>query len=300
LWIVHAHLLHPGCEVGLQSQQVVGGADQAVQSRLVQSHVGEEHLLVVIRQVGNFGFHARTERHDRCVFPGGLLLYQLQQRIVVAESVLCDVGGIQRRLGGNQAQRLDVRQLLPRKIECAHGFGLVKLRLRFLQHGNQQLRFLVAGLRRLAIAGERLVHRGKIRQRQFGLDRFDVGKRINFSGDVRDIVVGEAAYHVHHRIGFTDVSEKLVAQTFAFGGARHQTGDVHELHDRCNHFLRPGDGGELCQPGIRHCDDADIRLDGAERIVLSRDARLGERVEQRGLADIGQTDDTAFETHRIG
>jgi hypothetical protein len=48
---------------------------------------------------------------------------------------------------------------------------------------------------------------------------------------------------------------------------------------------------------IRHFDDADVRLDGAERIVLRRDAGLGQRVEQCGLADVGQTDDAAFEAH---
>ena len=41
-------------------------------------------------------------------------------------------------------------------------------------------------------------------------------------------------------------------------------------------------------------DDADVRLDGAERIVLGRDAGLGERVEQGGLADVRQADDAAL------
>src|SRR5690606_34931443 len=43
--------------------------------------------------------------------------------------------------------------------------------------------------------------------------------------------------------------------------------------------------------------DADIGLDGAERVVLGRDARLGQGVEGGGLADIGQADDAALETH---
>ena len=55
---------------------------------------------------------------------------------------------------------------------------------------------------------------------------------------------------------------------------------------------------QLVEPGIRHRDLADIRLDGAERIIRRlRRCRLGQRVEQRRLADIGQPDDTAFESH---
>ncbi len=148
-------------------------------------------------------------------------------------------------------------------------------------------------------AGERLVHGRQIGQRQFGIDGFDVGKRIDFAGDVHHVVVGETAHHMHDRIGLTDVGKELVAQTFAFRGAGHQTGNVHEFHDRRNHLLRLGDGRKLRQPGIRHFDDADVRLDGAERIVFRRDSGLGQRVEQRGLADIGQSDDSAFETHGI-
>ena len=48
---------------------------------------------------------------------------------------------------------------------------------------------------------------------------------------------------------------------------------------------------------VGHLDDADVGLDRAERIVLRGDARLGERVEERRLADVGQADDAAFEAH---
>src|SRR5207237_244027 len=48
---------------------------------------------------------------------------------------------------------------------------------------------------------------------------------------------------------------------------------------------------------VRHFDDADIRLDGAEGIVLGGDARLGDGVEQRRLADVRQADDPAPQAH---
>ncbi len=40
-----------------------------------------------------------------------------------------------------------------------------------------------------------------------------------------------------------------------------------------------------------------VRLDGAEGIVLRRDAGLGQRIEECRLADVGQADDAAFEAH---
>ena len=42
---------------------------------------------------------------------------------------------------------------------------------------------------------------------------------------------------------------------------------------------------------LRHGDHARVRLDGAEGIVRGLRARLGDRVEQGGLAHVGQTDD---------
>src|SRR6185503_904184 len=90
------------------------------------------------------------------------------------------------------------------------------------------------------------------------------------------------------------VGEELVAETLALGGAGHQAGDVDELDHRRHHLLRLLDRRDRIEAPVGHRHDADVRLDGAERIVLGGDARLGERVEQGGLADVRQADDTAL------
>ena len=91
--------------------------------------------------------------------------------------------------------------------------------------------------------------------------------------------------------------EELVAQAFALGGAGHQAGDVDELDDGRHDALGLDDLGQLRQARIGHFDHADVGLDGAEGIVLGRDAGLGQRVEEGGLADVGQADDAALEAH---
>ena len=58
------------------------------------------------------------------------------------------------------------------------------------------------------------------------------------------------------------------------------------------------DGGDLVEPVVGHRDLAHVGLDRAEGIVRGlRGLRFGQGIEQRRLADIGQADDTAFETH---
>ena len=57
------------------------------------------------------------------------------------------------------------------------------------------------------------------------------------------------------------------------------------------------DVGQFLQARIRHRHDADVRIDGAEGVVLGGDLRARQGVEQRRLADVRQADDSAFDGH---
>ncbi|MNF68866.1 hypothetical protein D3C84_507330 [compost metagenome] len=100
-------------------------------------------------------------------------------------------------------------------------------------------------------------------------------------------------------VGLADVGEELVAQAFTLGGAFHQAGDVDELHGGRQHALGLDDLGQGLEARIGHRHDAAVRLDGAEREVLRGDAGFGQGVEQGGLADVGQADDAAVESHGV-
>jgi hypothetical protein len=177
--------------------------------------------------------------------------------------------------------------------------GLPSLRWgsRRSSNANQFLGFLVAGAGLLALAIERALDGGEVGQRQFGEDRFDVGQRIDAPRDMDDVVVLEAADDADDGIGFADIGQELVAQAFAFRGAGDQAGDIDELDDRRLDALRLDDRRDLLQARIGHFDNADVGLDGAEGIVLGGDAGLGQGIEEGGLADVRQADDTALEAH---
>ncbi len=99
--------------------------------------------------------------------------------------------------------------------------------------------------------------------------------------------------------GFTDVGQKLVAETFTFGRAFHQARDINEFHRRRQDALRFDDFSQLVQTRIGHRYDTGVRLNGTEGEVGRFNTRFGERIEQGGFADVGQTDDTAFESHDL-
>ena len=74
-------------------------------------------------------------------------------------------------------------------------------------------------------------------------------------------------------------------------GAAHEAGDVVEV-DRVPDDLRGADvSATLLQALVDDRHDRDVRLDRRERVVRRLGARLGQRVEQRGLARVGHPDD---------
>ena len=172
-----------------------------------------------------------------------------------------------------------------------------------LAHARQQFAqfdvVLVTALGAFVRALHAFLHRIQIGQRQFGIDGLDVRQRIDAAGDMHDVLVLEAAHHVGDVIHLADVGEKFIPQSFALGRAGHEAGDVHEFDRGREDFFGFGDLRELLQARVRHLDDTDVRVDRAEGIILRGDARLGERVEERGLAHVRQADDAAFETHNM-
>ena len=167
-------------------------------------------------------------------------------------------------------------------------------------HGEvvQLLGLLVAALGLLLHRDDAPLEAFEVGQHQLGLDRVDVGQRIDAALDMGDVVVLEAAHDMGDRVAFADIGEELVAEPLALRRAAHQAGDVDEGEAGRDDLLRAGDRGERVQPRVGHGDVADVRLDGAERIIRRlRGGRLGERVEERRLADVRQADDAAFEAH---
>ena len=91
---------------------------------------------------------------------------------------------------------------------------------------------------------------------------------IDRSHHVDHVGILEAANHMYHGVDFANVREELVAEPFALRGALHEAGDVHELHDGGDFAFGFDDLVQLLEPRIGDLDHPDVRLHGAERVVL--------------------------------
>src|SRR5690606_13096332 len=200
--------LHAGGEIGLQTQQLVAGADDAIQAGLGHAHVFQEDGLVLVVQVGDLGLDGGADGDHGGVFRRRVVLYGLQVRIVL-EAVVLDVGDVHGALGGDEAIALHQGLLVFVQAQAAHGFALVQDRHDALQQGDQADGFLVAGIGQLAVLLQRFVGGGQVGQGQLGVDDLDVGHGIDAAGHVDDVLVFETAHDVDDGVGLADVGEEL-------------------------------------------------------------------------------------------
>ena len=141
----------------------------------------------------------------------------------------------------------------------------------------------------------------EVGQHQLRRDDLDVADRVEETHRVGDVVFLEATHNVDDCVDFADVGEELVAEAFALVGALDQAGNVDELDRGGDDRAGLEEQFEAGQTIIGDGDNADVGLDGAERIIGDR--RLvgaGDCVEEGGLACVGQSDDAGFQHRREG
>ena len=210
--------------------------------------------------------------------------------------VLVHVGDVEHGLHREQVQIVEGLLLFGVQAQGARAMAFVQALEHLLRH------FQLLGARLVALgfllqARDGLFQRGQVGQDELGLDGLHVGERVHAAGHVHHVRIPEEAHHLADGVRLADVREELVAQALALAGAGDQAGDVHELH-RCRHDARRVvDGGQGVQPRVGHGDHAHVGLDGGERVVGREAALVREGREQRGLADVGQPDDTDGQRH---
>ena len=90
------------------------------------------------------------------------------------------------------------------------------------------------------------------------------------------------------------MGQELVAQPLALARPFDEAGDVDELDRGGNDDPRFRDLLQMREARVRHVHDPDVGVDGAERVI----GRLGlpgagDGIEQCGLADVRQSDDSS-------
>ena len=72
---------------------------------------------------------------------------------------------------------------------------------------------------------------------------------------------------MHDGVHLADVGQEFVPQTLPLAGARHQAGNVHELHPGGDQLAAAAQLGQLVQARVWNRHHPGVGLDGAEGIV---------------------------------
>ena len=163
-----------------------------------------------------------------------------------------------------------------------------------LEHFGLMGELLVAALRGLFALVYAALHELHVRHDELEVDDVDVPGGVGAALDVDYVLVVEAPDDMDYGVRAAYVLEELVAQALAVARALYETGYVDELNDGGGVLLGRVQVAQEVQALVRYGDDADVWLYGAEGVVCALRARVGYRVEQCALADVGQADDAEF------
>ena len=160
------------------------------------------------------------------------------------------------------------------------------------RHPRQRLRLLLRGLGMRLQRGLHLLlpslHHFQVGQDQFQVYDLDIPHRVERLLHMGHPRIGEAAHDVQDRLHLADLRQELVPQSLPGARPAHQPRNVHELDRRRHRPLLVEHLRHPRQPRIGHRHHRAIRLDGRKGIVRNLGASGRERIEDRGLADVGE------------
>ena len=292
-----AALIRAGRQEGLQAQEVERCLDQAVEAALRLTEVFEEGLGLFFVELGDLRLDFCRDGDDFRALFGRVFLDLLDVRVLVVsrgDFVLGDVRDVERRLERQEVHLLDELEVILGEVDLACRRALVERSLDAAQDLILDLRLFVAGLRDLRELHDALLDDLEVSEAELRLDDVDVAQRVDAALDMRDVRVDEAAHDVCNGIDLADVLEEFIAEALALGRALDEAGDVDEAHGSRRRLLRVVEFMQDLEARVWYGDDADIRLDRAEREVRGLCAGFRDGIEKRALADVRQADNTNF------
>ena len=289
-----ARLLGARGQVGLQLQGVEACPSQCVQTPLGLAYRLQQFGGGLVVEFLEFGFDLGVEE-DRV--GRGHHGPEFGELVGVGEHGLVAVEHVQKRLGGQQVELAQqcrvnlgargkergalVEERLGRERRLVNRFALLVVSRLFLQ------------------ARDGLLQRLHVGEDQLGLDHLDVRAGVDLSVDVDDVVVGEDSNHLADGIALANVGQELVAQAGALGRTLDDPGDVDEGHRRRKNALGAEHLGQSRQPRVGHWNDALVGFDRGERVVGRQHVITCQRIEEGRFSDVGQTDDSEAQAHRV-
>ena len=214
------------------------------------------------------------------------------------EVVVPHVGQVEDRLHREEEERPQRGTLLGLPLERAELHAVLERGLRPGEHLALEDGLLVAGARFLGDAVRVAGHGLEVRHRQLELEDLDVPQGVD-RRLARNVALVEALNHLEQRVGLLQMPQELVPDPLALRSALGQAGDVDDADLRGDDLLGLDVAVDHLEPVVRHVHLGHVRLDGAEGVGRPLGPGSGGGVEDGGLPDVRESDDSAGEAHGV-
>ena len=116
-------------------QELVALADQAIEPRLLEAELFEEHVAVLQRQPRELRLDLGRDDDAAGALGFGLLFHRLRQRVAGSGRTFIDVADVEHGLGGQELQPGEDRGLLVRDLREPRRLALAQQGERLVDHG---------------------------------------------------------------------------------------------------------------------------------------------------------------------
>lgn len=283
-------------EITLQTQDSIRHPDHREQPGFVLTNGREQLDPLLWFKLVQFGLNLGIQNQslDRCHD-----LFEFRPAVRGREHLLVGVEYVDHGFGCQQMQIGELTLSVHEYFAPTHHFSRCNDRAKILEQLDLWLERLVeSGL--FLQAGKTPINRFEVSNRQLCFDDFDVSLWVEVIVDMDDARGAKGPHDVADGADITDVGQELVPKTFTFASSFDQTGDVNECDCRWGDLLRLEHFRQRFEATVGNRNDPGVRIDSRERIVGGQNPGVGQRVEQRRLANVRQTDDPDRKTHRRG
>ena len=241
-----AGLSSPAVKKATRCEQGEGAAYDALQPGLGQPEVVAHHRGLLVVELAQLGLQPRRHRHRLGALGRGMRGDLAGTSPSPSSTLATNSTGL--AVSGESSAARRARRRGPARSGRACPACSASI------SSSQPLRLgdraAVAAARSTRHAVEPALGLLEVGEDQLGLDRLDVGQRVDAALGVDDVLVAVRADDMDDCVGLADVGQELVAQPLAAVRARHESGDVVEV-DRVGDDLRGADDlGHGVQPVV--------------------------------------------------
>ena len=276
---------------------MIDGLDESVATALLQPHILEEHLLLLIAlQFGDVSLSLGADDEHLGILSLDGLGHGLGICVAGGSTGIVHITYVEHRLGCEQEHALGSCSFILRiKGDGAGTLSLEQSITVSLQHIQFHTGLLVTShacsLLHLLHAA---LHSLQVLQLQFGIYYLLVPHGVYTSIHMHDVAIVETPEHMDDGITLTYVGQELVAQSFTLTGTFHQSCDVHDITHGWHYTPWMHQFGQLGKTLVGHRYLSQLGIYGTKGEVGRLCLGTGQAVEKGGLSHIGQSHYTCF------